>query len=133
MSPARRSDAASDVSQPVAGRRTFVRDLALGGLALGSLGLSGCGGGDDAAAPAVVVPTVSYAHGVASGDPLSDRVILWTRLTTAETSAVTVAWEVATSAAFTTAVASGTTTTDASRDWTVKVDATGLQPGTRYW
>ena len=133
MSPARRSDAASDVSQPVAGRRTFVRDLALGGLALGSLGLSGCGGGDDAAGPAVVVPTVSYAHGVASGDPLSDRVILWTRLTTAETSAVTVAWEVATSAAFTTLVASGTTTTDASRDWTVKVDATGLQPGTRYW
>jgi alkaline phosphatase D len=117
-------------------RRSFVRDLALGGLAVSTLGLSACGGGGSdtpAPAPAVVVPTVSYAHGVASGDPLSDRVILWTRLTTAETSAVTVAWEVATSAAFTTLVASGTTTTDASRDWTVKVDATGLQPGTRYW
>lgn len=133
MSPARRSDAASDVSQPVAGRRTFVRDLALGGLALGTLGLSACGGGSDDAAPAIAAPTVTYAHGVASGDPLSDRVILWTRLTTAETAAITVAWEVATSAAFTTLVASGTTTTDASRDWTVKVDASGLQPATRHW
>lgn len=118
-------------------RRTFVRDLALGGLALGTLGLSACGGGGGdtpAAAPApAVAPTVTYAHGVASGDPLADRVILWTRLTTAETAAITVAWEVATTAAFTTLVASGTTTTDASRDWTVKVDATGLQPATRHW
>jgi alkaline phosphatase D len=124
-------------------RRSFVRDLALGGLALGTIGLSACGGGGSdtsAAAPSpapATAPTVTYAHGIASGDPLSDRVILWTRLTLAETlvavESVTVAWEVATTAAFTTLVASGTTTTDASRDWTVKVDATGLQPATRHW
>jgi len=112
------------------GRRSFVRDLALGGLALGTMGLVGCGGSDDED-----VPAVSYAHGVASGDPLSDRVILWTRVTPAltTTSAVTLRWEVATSEAFSTIVASGSTSTDASRDWTVKVDATGLSAATRYW
>jgi alkaline phosphatase D len=119
---------------PSPDRRTFVRDLALGGFTLGTLGLSGCGGGSgDDAAQAVPSPTVAYAHGVASGDPLSDRVILWTRLTTAETAAVTVAWEVSATLAFTTLAASGTTTTDATHDWTVKIDATGLQPATRYW
>lgn len=122
-------------------RRHFVRDLALGGLGLGTLGLSACGGGGGASpapapAPSPAAPAVSYAHGVASGDPLADRVILWTRLTPAETStpgAVTVGWEVAASDTFATVVASGTTTTDATRDWTVKVDATGLQPGSAYW
>ncbi|PXW92355.1 alkaline phosphatase D [Sphaerotilus hippei] len=109
------------------GRRSFVRDLALGGLVLGTIGLAGCGGSDDDE------PGVAYAHGVASGDPLADRVILWTRLSTAATSAVTLRWEVATSVAFSTVVASGSTSTDVSRDWTVKVDATGLSAGTAYW
>ncbi|HQY07697.1 MAG: alkaline phosphatase D family protein [Burkholderiales bacterium] len=113
-------------------RRRFVRDLALGGLAIGSLGLSACGGDDDED-EGEPVASVTYAHGVASGDPLSDRVILWTRLSTVATTAVTLRWEVSTDAAFTTLAASGSTSTDASRDWTVKVDATGLQPGTRYW
>jgi alkaline phosphatase D len=62
-------------------RRRFVRDLALGGLAIGSLGLSACGGDDDED-EGEPVASVTYAHGVASGDPLSDRVILWTRLST---------------------------------------------------
>jgi alkaline phosphatase D len=121
---------------PSPDRRTFVRDLALGGLTLGGLGLSGCGGGSsDETASAVAAPAVAYAHGVASGDPLSDRVILWTRVTPAEASvaSVPVAWEVSATAAFTTLAASGTTTTDATHDWTVKIDATGLQPATRYW
>lgn len=111
-----------------ASRRGFVRGLALGGLALGALGLAGCGGSDDDDD----TPAVQYLHGVASGDPLADRIILWTRLSTTA-AAVTVHWEVARDAAFTALAASGRTTTDASRDWTVKVDATGLQPGTRYW
>jgi alkaline phosphatase D len=49
------------------GRRHFVSGVALGAAALG-LGLTGCGGGSD--------PEVRFAHGVASGDPLADRVIL---------------------------------------------------------
>nr|BAL55267.1 hypothetical conserved protein [uncultured Bacteroidetes bacterium] len=76
-----------------------------------------------------------FLHGVASGDPLTDRVILWTRVTPPQnwTGFISVDWEVATSPDFTQVVASGTTTTDANRDYTVKVDATGLQPGRWYY
>lgn len=79
---------------------------------------------DDALAP--------FYHGVASGDPLTDRVILWTRITTANPSE-TVSWQIATDTAFTNIVNSGTVATDSSRDYTIKVDATGLQPGTWYY
>jgi len=130
VSVAAATAATADVADP--SRRGFVRGLAVGGLMLGPLALVGCGDDDDAAA-AEAVAQVSYAHGVASGDPLADRVMLWTRLTTPATAAVAVRWEVARDAGFATVVASGSTATDASRDWTVKVDATGLAAGTRYW
>lgn len=73
-----------------------------------------------------------FYHGVASGDPLSDRVILWTRITS-QNNTETVNWEVATDTTFSTIVTSGSATTDASKDYTVKVDATGLQPNTWYY
>ena len=109
-------------------RRRFVRQLALGAAALGTLPLAACGGSDDA-------PEVRFAHGVASGDPLSDRVILWTRVTPpANHSAdIPVRWEVASDSAFATLVAQGTATATAARDFTVKVDATGLRPATPYY
>jgi alkaline phosphatase D len=128
VSVATATAATVDVADP--SRRGFVRGLAAGGLMLGPLALVGCGDDDD---DAEQVAQVSYAHGVASGDPLADRVMLWTRLTTPATSAVAVRWEVARDAGFATVVASGSSSTDASRDWTVKVDAAGLAAGTRYW
>ena len=71
-----------------------------------------------------------FAHGVASGDPLADRVILWTRLTPPEgVTTVDIAWRVATDEALTQIVARGRVTTSAARDFTVKVDAGGLEPG----
>jgi alkaline phosphatase D len=73
-----------------------------------------------------------FYHGVASGDPLSDRVIIWTRVTTNNASE-TVNWEVAADTTFATVVQSGSTTTDASKDFTVKVDVTGLQADTWYY
>ena len=73
-----------------------------------------------------------FYHGVASGDPLADRVILWTRITTASPTA-TVRWQVATDTLFTNIVLTGTATTDSSRDYTVKVDAIGLQPNQWYY
>lgn len=75
-----------------------------------------------------------FYHGVASGDPLTDRVILWTRLTLEypEPSA-TLTWRVATDTLFKNVVRSGVTTTNADRDYTVKVDADGLQPNTWYY
>jgi alkaline phosphatase D len=74
-----------------------------------------------------------FLHGVASGDPLSDRVILWTRVTPVGTDPITVAWQVATDADFTDVVVEGECSTDGTRDWTVKVDAAGLSASTIYY
>ncbi|MBI4264154.1 MAG: alkaline phosphatase D family protein [Acidobacteria bacterium] len=74
-----------------------------------------------------------FRHGVASGDPLTDRVVLWTRVTPRASAPVDVRWRIATDAALEQAVASGTVPTAADRDFTVKVDAGGLQPGRRYF
>jgi len=75
-----------------------------------------------------------FRHGVASGDPLADRVILWTRVTSRSPRAqVPVRCEVAADAAFQRIVRRWTVSTDASRDFTVKIDATGLQAATSYY
>ncbi len=73
-----------------------------------------------------------FYHGVASGDPLPDRVILWTRITTSALTE-TVIWQIATDVNFSNVVNSGSVTTDDSKDFTVKVDATGLQENTWYY
>ncbi|MFF9053607.1 alkaline phosphatase D family protein [Streptomyces erythrochromogenes] len=83
----------------------------------------------------------AFLHGVASGDPLPDGVLLWTRVTpTPEAvpgsglgAAVQVGWEVASDRAFSRVVAGGTVTAGAATDHTVKVDVRGLQPQTPYW
>lgn len=73
-----------------------------------------------------------FSHGVASGDPLQDRVIIWTRVTT-PASSVEVSWQVAKDENFDQLVASGAMLTDAGRDYTVKVDVVGLQSGSGYY
>jgi alkaline phosphatase D len=72
-----------------------------------------------------------FLHGVASGDPLTDRVVLWTRVTTEEES-VPVEWALARDAALTDVVARGTATAHAANDHTVHVDPDGLEPDTTY-
>ncbi len=75
-----------------------------------------------------------FRHGVASGDPLTDRVILWTRVTPAAAGqAAQVRWRVAADEQLTRVVASGTATAAAARDYMVKVDAGSLQPGRTYY
>ncbi len=76
-----------------------------------------------------------FFHGLASGDPLEDRVIIWTRVTPDDlnTESIEVEWQVATDAQLMNVVKSGTFTTTAERDYTVKVDVTGLEPGTTYY
>jgi len=77
-----------------------------------------------------------FRHGVASGDPLNDRVILWTRVTSGEGSSVTgvdVEWRIATDPATERVVARGGFRATAERDFTVKIDAGGLQPGRTYY
>jgi alkaline phosphatase D len=74
-----------------------------------------------------------FLHGVASGDPLSDAVLLWTRVSPAGNAAVNVDYVLATDPALGNVVKRGSASTDASRDYTVKVDVGGLQPGTTYY
>ncbi len=78
---------------------------------------------------------VDFLHGVASGDPLADRVILWTRVTPrgGVPGSVEVRWEVSAALDFATLVASGSVVTTSARDYTVKVDAASLSPGTTYY
>jgi len=78
-------------------------------------------------------PRKIFRHGVASGDPLTDSVILWTRVTAPESAAPEVLWEVAADSAFKRIVLRGTTVTGWQRDFTIKVDATGLAPATTYY
>ncbi|HTV20882.1 MAG TPA: alkaline phosphatase D family protein, partial [Polyangiaceae bacterium] len=80
----------------------------------------------------------TFEHGVASGDPLADAVILWTRVTPPDTaveqlSSIDVEWRVASDPEMTRVIATGSAPTDAESDYTVKVDVGGLQPGTTYY
>src|ERR1051325_9582211 len=81
-------------------------------------------------------PRRTFRHGVASGDPLTDRVILWTRVTPdvdAASAPVQVRWVLADDERLEKVVASGSADTSAARDYTVKVDAGGLRPGRIYY
>ena len=106
--------------------------------------LPGCGDSDEVAperptpSPDFDFPLVTplpFAHGVASGDPLADRVILWTRVTQESPGgdAVPVEWEVATDPEMTDVVASGIQNAVAEHDWTIKVDVVGLLAATTYY
>lgn len=106
--------------------------------AVGSLTACG-GGGGDTPAPAFNAPDTPgapavFAFGVASGDPLADRVILWTHAKVPDSTAdVTLTWDVAHDAAFTRVASSGRTTATETTSFTAKVDATGLTPGASYF
>jgi len=81
--------------------------------------------------------TESFAHGVASGDPLDDRVVIWTRVSLPDpdpgAADVDVHWTVAMDPGLSDPVASGTVRAGAESDWTVHVDVDGLQPGATYY
>ena len=82
-----------------------------------------------------------FQHGIASGDPLPDAVLIWTRVTpnhrakpgSGKGPRAAVRWEVATDKRFRRVVRRGTFETGPSRDHTVKVDVTGLKPETWYY
>ena len=81
-----------------------------------------------------------FQHGVASGDPLPRRVVIWTRVTPTPSATpgsgqgkpVTVTWQVAKDKKFKKIVRKGRFRTSAGRDHTVKLDAKGLKPGKEY-
>ena len=82
-------------------------------------------------------PVDVFRHGVASGDPLADRIILWTRAApdpgALDQAGLDVHWRLATDEALTRVAARGTVRATAQRDFTVKVDVGGLQAGRTYY
>lgn len=76
-----------------------------------------------------------FYHGVASGDPLFDRVIIWTRVTPEEVNDMPIqgTWRIASDETMSQIVNSGTYSTNQTKDYTVKIDVTGLAPGSCYY
>ncbi|MFJ4836794.1 alkaline phosphatase D family protein [Streptomyces sp. NPDC088746] len=83
----------------------------------------------------------AFLHGVASGDPLPDGILLWTRVTPSPDAVpgsglgadTPVVWEIAEDKAFSRVAARGTAVARAGADHTVKADVRGLRPATTYW
>lgn len=113
-------------------RRELIQKSLFGFGALSlTAGLTGC---NDSSEQETAALQVNFDHGVASGDPLQDRVILWTRLTPNDSSArLQVTWEIALDQKFKQIVNTNKVITAAAQDFTVKVDATGLKPNQSYF
>jgi alkaline phosphatase D len=77
--------------------------------------------------------TARFDHGVASGDPLSDRVILWTRVSNFNDEPAIVNWKIASDSGMNSVVNQGTYVTGPESDYTVKVDADKLPSGRILW
>ena len=102
---------------------------------LQSCGSSGSPPADTGTAPTAPPPagTFQFKHGVASGDPYPESVVLWTRVTPGSAATIPVTWSVYRDTALTQRVTSGSFTTSEARDYTVKVVPTGLSPATTYY
>ena len=102
------------------------------------IGLSLIGNTQEFAGVRQTVNPVLYPffHGVASGDPLIDKVIIWTRISPREvdnSNEIAVEWRMATDTGMTNVIASGITYTSAERDYTVKVDVGNLSSNSHYY
>ena len=75
-----------------------------------------------------------FYHGVASGDPLEDRIILWTRVSEESlVDSVLVEWRIGTDTMLSNIVTSGQGYAYEANDWTFKIDVTGLSSDMWYY
>jgi len=137
-------------------RRRFLVGAAASATAVAATGLGGCSGddpghADDTTGLGLGATTTlhtarlagdPFTLGVASGDPLPDRVVLWTRLAPTPLAGglagmpddrVDVIWQVASDAQFTRVVSRGTSTAAPANAHAVHVDAAGLDPASDYF
>ena len=138
------TDPLVNLSHRVASRRTVL----IGGAVAGLGGALALGGGTAAAAPAAA-PTRGarlgevFTLGVASGDPLPNGVVLWTRLARRPLAAdglggmpnrpVAVQWEVAEDPRFGRRTRRGTVVAEVQDAHSVHVEVSGLRPGREYF
>ena len=125
---------------PPISRRDVLKAAAAVGLvpllpACGDSGVTEAPGPGFEPPPTPVPVAATFLHGVASGDPLADAVILWTRLTPElpGVAAVPLRWLLAEDELLTRVVRQGEALAEAGRDYTVKLDVDGLAPGRTYW
>lgn len=87
------------------------------------------------AAPAIAKsrPKGAFTHGVASGDPTTNAVILWTRFVPEGAGEARIGWEVASDQGFSRILRSGEAAARPANDYCVKVDARGLPHGQRLF
>ncbi|TDE02024.1 alkaline phosphatase, partial [Jiangella asiatica] len=103
--------------------------------------LPGLASADGSALELDRLPDYPFTLGVASGDPLPDAVVIWTRLAprTLEPFGglgprpVLVQWQVAEDDQFRRVVRSGTARARREQSYSVHVDVTGLRPWRHYW
>lgn len=88
----------------------------------------------EAVAPLYDASLAPFYHGVASGDPLADRVIIWTRVTPQDSvGSVPVWWEMAETPDFKNVVQGNSAKANIEKDYTVKIDVGNLQAGKTYY
>lgn len=73
----------------------------------------------------------AFTHGVASGDPLPEGVMLWTRFV--PSNGRRIAWEISETESFAGVARRGEAVASAANDFCVKVDVQGLAPGRGYF
>lgn len=78
-------------------------------------------------------PVKYFLHGVASGDPLSSQVIIWTKISPDQEGSVVIKWFIAGDAEFKKIIQSGEVITNTDKDYTIKIDIENLFPSTTYY
>lgn len=120
-------------------RRQFLKWGSFLTVTVATGGLSACGGGDDDPAPEPDTgnpENFNFMHGVASGDPRPDSVIVWTRVEGGNGKRpVVVRLQVSTQQDFAPPTLLVNQPLMALPDWdyTIRNKVTGLSPGTRYF
>jgi alkaline phosphatase D len=113
-------------------RRRFLRySAAAAGSLWMSTAVSGCKGLPRRSS----LSAARFEHGVASGDPLADAVVLWTRAVpqAGDAAGVKLGWELAADPGFERILRGGEVSTDRARDYTVKIDVRELDAGRDYY
>lgn len=118
------------------GRRKFIVNtlLATGGVILAPNFIS-CANDDDVTDDSSLPDNLildNFNQGIASFDPTSSQVIIWTRYTTSNNTA-SILWQISTDSSFETVLRSDTVETDASRDFTVAIEIQELAAGQKLY
>jgi alkaline phosphatase D len=122
-------------------RRQFLKWGSFVTVSVATSGLAACGGDDDTPAPAPganpappAADQFSFLHGVASGDPKADSIVLWTRVDGDNGGQpVTVTLQVSAQPDFATLLVNDSLTALPEWDYTLRNKVTGLAAATTYY